>query len=292
MELTEYKTIQRWQRQLRKNATKFDPNAEIPYDTWRQCKAAITKFCKFTKMTPDEIIEDARNENRTVGDLLKHMDFLDKFWEQYPTKTTAGIYVSLLKGLYSANGTALEYKSAGIPKIKPKDMLLTSTQVRKICDCANLKHKSWILGNNYMGLRIGAFPLLTVANFLTDNWKEDDCLYPVFIPRAISGTFDYHTFIGNDAMQVLRTYFESEGFSLTDKPWNYNTNGMNNILKRCALDAEVITAPHGTHAGKVPRGNCKVHSHLFRKRIETTLERQKIDPNWIDALLGHIRHSM
>src|SRR3990170_1265821 len=145
--LESFSSIQRWHRQLRKKASRLDPNAAIPKDTLRQCNAAIEKYCAFTGMNPDQLIEDYATEMRRTGRTTKHNDLMDLFWEQCPHKTTAGIYVALLKGFYKRNDCPLTVSTGGVPKIRDKDILLTSAQVRAICDVANLNHKSWILPN-------------------------------------------------------------------------------------------------------------------------------------------------
>ena len=263
-------------------------NGGIPIATKRQCVASITKYCEFTEMSPDELIADYAKQMRETGRTTKHNDLLDRFWEDYPTKTTAAVYFACLKGFYRHNDCPLTTSAPTVPIVRKKDFKLETIHVRAICDNAILPHKSWILANNYMGLRVNAITQLAVSNFMTENWVEDEPLYPVFIPRMFSGTFDYTTFIGNDAMQVLRIYFESQTFSRQSRPWSYSTVGLNSALKKYALRAKIITAPHGTWKNDIPKGYCPLHSHCFRKRVQTVLEKNDVPLNWVDRLLGHV----
>jgi integrase len=287
MNLETFSSIQRWHRQLRKKASAME-NGGIPPNTLRMCNSAMREYTQFAGMNPDQLIEDYAKEMRTTGKTTKHNDLLDKFWEAYPTKTTGGVYFALIKGFYKHNDCPLTATTPSIPKVRGKDFKLESQHVRAICDVAPLQHKSWILTNNYICLRIGAITQLKVSDFMIDNWKEDKPLYPVSISKALSGTFDYTTFIGNDAMQTLQTYFRTKEFKPTDKPWDCDESNLNDMLKLYAYKAKVIDAPEGTWADGTPKGFCPLHSHVFRKRGQTVFEKSGIPLNWVDYLLGHV----
>ena len=198
-------SVQRWYRQLRKNTG----NNEIPVDTHRAALGALTAFTAFTNMTPDQLIEDVKNELKQSGSIDKHNDLLDQYWDKATVKTTAARNFRMIRSFYKHNGIMLTTTSPKIDAIRTNEMIIASNMIRKICDVAPLQHSSWMLANSYMGLRIGAIAMLVKDDFQMQNWAEDRALYPVHIGKAISGTFEYITFIGHDAKERLQTYFST-----------------------------------------------------------------------------------
>jgi hypothetical protein len=289
--LEQYTSVQRWFRQLRKKASAIE-NGGIPPDTYKLALASLSAFTKFVNMTPDQLIDDAYAEMRTKGHSQKHCDLLDKFWEDYPTKTTAKVYYAYLKGFYKRNGVTITTATPTAPTMRTGDLKLTSEFVRRICDVAPLQHASWILANNYMGLRIGAVTEMTIADFQTEQWQEDRPLYPVRIRKHISGTFEYTVFIGHDAKTVLQSHFAKEELKSQDKPWDYDEGYLTAFFKKYAFQAGVIDAPFGlwdesAWLAGTPKGPCKLRTHAQRKHLQTTLE-QTVPLNWVDLMLGHV----
>jgi integrase len=285
-DFSSFVSVQRWHRQLRKKSADID--TDIPPDTLKHCNRAIRLYCKYTGLNPDEIISDVESELRRSGNMRKHNDMLDAFWDDYPSKTTAGILFSDIKSFYRHNGVPLTTKTPAIPKVRKHKFDLTTPMIRAICDKANSDHKSWILADNYMGMRIGGVTALTVEDFHTENWEKDRPIYPVFVGRHISGTFNHYTFIGHDAMITLRNYIAANHLQKCDNLWRMDESHMNDMFKKYAYEAGVISAPKGLWPNGIPKGLSLLHSHTLRKRLETVMERAKIEPNWRDQILGHI----
>lgn len=285
--LLQYETVQRWFRQLRKKASAME-NGGVPQATKELALYALEAYCSFTKMNPDQLIADAENEMRTKGNVQKHCDMLDKFWENYKSKTTASVAYRYLRSFYKRNGIVITGIVPEPPRMREQELIPTSEQIRAICDVAPLAHKTWILTDNYTGLRIGAFPELKVENFATENWTQDKPLYPVYIPERISGTFSYVVFIGNDCKNVLQTYFNVNKFKKQDHPWDYDTGYMRQKFKQYAYIAGVIDAPEGLNRFGVPKGLCPLRPHSLRKRLQTILEAAHVPLNWVDYMLGHV----
>ena len=118
------------------------------------------------------------------------------------------------------------------------------------------------------------------------NWNEDRALYPVRINKAISGTFDYITFIGHDAKTKLQAYFQT--CKKEQHPWNYNKNYLIRMFKVFAFRAGIVDASNGVDRWGAPKGMCPLRTHAFRKRVQTVLEGAHVPLNWVDHMLGHV----
>ena len=276
--LENFESVQRWFTQLKKRACAME-NGGMSKATKQFALMSLKFYTEYAHMNPDQIIEDAG------AHINSHYDLIDKFWADYPTKTTATIMFGYLKSFYHANRIPLTSKQPSLPTVRKFEKIPNNEEIRRICDVAPLQHASWILANSYMGLRIGAIPELSQADF---NLNEDKPLYPVRIRKNISGTFEYVTFIGHDAKTKLESYFENAN---PEKPWNYKSVTLIQRFKHYAYKAGVIDAPDGVwkSGGSIntPKGLCPLRPHALRKRVQTILEK-KVPLNWVDHMLGHI----
>lgn len=295
-ELKNYESIRKWFRQLKKKAAAME-NGEIPRETLKAAIFGLNRYRQYLHeqyptqgyINPDNIIADLRCYMKAEGSLMKHNDLLDEYWEQAPTKSTAHLDFSMIKSFYKANSYALTTTAPKRGTVREGKFELTSEHIRRICSIAPIEYSSWILANNYLAVRIGILASLKVKYFQTEHWTKDLPLYPVFIPLRLSGTFEYTTYIGNDAMQLCKVYFEMNDFKDEDCPWAYSTETTKNAMfKKYAYDAGVIDAPHGLWPNGVPKGLSPVTPHINRQRKQTIAERHKINSNWIDHMLGHI----
>ncbi|MCW3994937.1 MAG: hypothetical protein NWE98_02155 [Candidatus Bathyarchaeota archaeon] len=285
-EYLQYESVQRYIRQLTKNAAPIEEDG-VPKDTLISVKTALRDYIQFTGKNPDELIQEAINQIKTDGTCLKINDQLDKFYLHYKSKTTASRQTNMIKGFYKHNGIFVTCKVASPPVIREKNRILTSEEIRAICDRAPLHFRALFLANNYLGLRVGAIQNLTVANFNTEEWTKNQPLYPVFISRKLSGTFSYTVYIGYDAMTVLKTYFKTRNFEPNDKPFNYAQDWINNVFKRCAYETGIINATEFNAVG-APKGINELRFHTLRMRRQTIQESVKTAQNWVDHIMGHI----
>jgi hypothetical protein len=299
----QYNSVQRWLRQLKKKATKYDSNAQIPADTLKSVKYALDRFTQYTGLNPDELIDEARCQNRTVGDTLAINDRIDSFWSDIQTApdasnpkwiqttaTVAGLLFGMICAFYGCNmGTRLKIDQPGIPTVRTKELVPSSEIVRRHCDVAPIQHASWILVNNYLGLRIGGIPQLTVDDFHIENWTHNQPLYPVYISRRITGLpWELQLYIGYDAMTKLATYIQRNNLKGSDRVWKYSVNYLIRMFKKYAYQAGIVDAPSGLDEFGAPKGLCPYHIHCLRKRRQTIQESVKTNGNWVDYMMQHI----
>lgn len=202
-----YRSVKNWIRQREKNSRR----GRIVREYGKQLLFHLEKYCEFMRMTPDEIIEDAK------GGLFHPEESLQEFLK---TLGTSYSYRIAIKSFYQCNGIDL---SIPVPEYQPIHTTkeITTEQLRKLCEVADPETKSWILANSYMGLSVGEIVMLKVEDFHTENWSVKKPIYPVKIRKEVSNFSDYTAFIGADAKEQLEKYFNESNFNPQDHPWNY-----------------------------------------------------------------------
>ena len=288
-----YKTIERWLYQIKKSRVN-KANPEVPTNTKYHITQAITAYCEFLKMTPDEIIADAKREMQLSNSIDKHNEFLDEFIKNLSEKavknnrgiTKARNFLNNLIAFYKHNGVTITTHRLRLPEARRIKSLRTE-EIQKIYKNATLEHGSWILANSYMGLPMRQIIKLKVEDFNVENWKEDKPIYPVRIRHEISDVPEYTTFIGADAKKVLEYYFALKNFKSKDQPWNFTYQTPTWEFKRLAYKAGIIDAPNGLKDG-VPKGFFPIAPKSFEHRINSTLESCNVPPSWRKILTGHV----
>ncbi len=288
-----YESIKKWIFQIKKRrGNKLNP--EVPMGTKYQIKYAITAYCDFLKMTPDEIIADAKREKQLTNSIDKHNDHLDEFIQyvnKEKVKGNLGIskahnYFNQLVAFYKYNGIIISTQNVKRAEQR-KIIALTTDEIKLLYRNAPIEHGSWILANSYMGLPVRQIVKLKVDDFNIEKWKEDKEIYPVRIRVEVSDTFEYTAYIGADAKKVLEYYFMLKNFKGEDRPWKFSYQAPTWELKRLAYKANLIDAPNGTEDG-VPKGFFPITPKSLEYRLLSILERRNVPPNWRKMLIGHI----
>ena len=277
-----YKTVRDWFSQL-EASSRVGP---LSKERKKVLMSVISRYSQFVRKDPDQIIKHAKNEFYSTGDSKIHDGYLNDFLKNL-TKGTPITYWSHIKSFYRKNG--IHTLTIPSPKYQPKhasDETLTTEAIREICKAATIRNRSWILANSYMGLDVGKIQFLEVEDFHTDNWIETKPLYPVTIRTEVSRTFDYTTYIGLDAKNLLNEYFKGENFKPQDRPWIFTRQTFINDFKRFASRAKVIDAPNGTLSDGTARGFSPLTSKALKKRLQTILEKVRTPPDLVCYILG------
>jgi hypothetical protein len=256
-----YRTVKMWIRSREKKRKQ-----ELSYNYKHQLLWQLEKYCKFLKKTPDEIVEEAKTGIYSPDESLK--EFLEGFEVAMP-------YYIGIKNFYTTNQVKIQ---TSIPRYSPiyKTKEITTEQIRTIYTIAPDEFdKSWIIADSYLGLTVGKIVRLRVRDFHTENWNEPRLIYPVKIPSNVN-RFDYTTFIGADAKEILCKYFTKNNFAQHDRPWKGNPTPLSWRFRTYALQAKII-------------GEDSVYSFTpksFAKRIESILKRSGMQHEWVRYLLG------
>ncbi len=287
-----YKSVAKWFFQLTKRRA-YEEDSQIRLGTKNHAYYAISDYCGFLKMDPDEIIEDAKNEVFSSRNLDKHNDYHDAFIKHLMETDIARTRIwndsNYIRAFYKHNGVPLTTSRITRPKIRKEIRSLATKEIKQIFKNAPIKHGSWILINSYLGLSTEQIRELTVEDFCTQNWSEDEP-YPVKIRKSVSKTFAYTTFIGSDAKSVLEQYFAYKKLMPSDRPWNMSPTTLTQMFKKYAYKGKVIKAPNGFTNVGAPKGLFEVTPRSFRYRLHTILEFSDIPPNWIGLLTGRVRY--
>lgn len=277
-----YKTVRDWFSQL-EASSRVGP---LSKERKKILTSVISKYCEFLKKDPDQIIKHAQNEFYSTGNSKIHDEHIKDFLKNL-AKGTPITYWSHIRSFYRENG--IRTLTVPRPEYQPKhasDERITIEEIREICKAATIRNRSWILANSYMGLDVGKIRFLKVEDFHTDNWTETKPLYPVTIRKDVSRTFDYTTYIGLDAKNLLNEYFKDKNFKPQDRPWNFTRQTFINDFKRYASRAKVIDSPNGTLGDGTARGFSPITSKSLKKRLETILEKAHTPPDLICYMLG------
>lgn len=256
-----YRTVAEWLRKKRINSRR----GFLTDDYIIQLESNLKRFCNFAGMTPDELIDGAKSGTYSPD------DDLEKFLVD---KVSVTAFYIIIKSFYVANGLSIKvpYPNYRMSESSTKEM--TTVQLRQLCDYSDLEERSWILANSYMGLSVGKLLLLKVKDFRTENWDMPKNVYPVKIRLNVSNTFDYTTFIGEDAKNALKTYFEQRNLSSEDCPWNYGRHMiLNDYFRR---NCQKI--------GIWEKG--RISPKSLEKRLQRILTESGMRHEWICYLFG------
>ena len=228
---------------------------------------SLRRYCKYLQMDPKTLIENAKKGLLSPDQDLK--EFLTNIKTSPP-------YYNAITSFYRTNGIFVDLPRPEYHrKYKPKS--ITTEQLRKICNIADVENQSWILANSYMGLKTGEIGLLKVEDFHIKNWKTLKNIYPVKIRKEISGNYDYTTFIGVDAMQALKKYFDENTFRSQEIPWDYSQVKLNKKFKNYAIKARIINSQTDPYS---------ITPKSLIIRLRKTLRDSGMRYDWIQYVLG------
>lgn len=225
----------------------------------------LRRYCNFLSMNPDQIIESSLDGTSSPS------DDLEKFLK---TLTSQSTLYGILKSFYQVNEIKIDLPCPKYQRVVSSSKEITTAQLRQLCDFSKMREKSWILANSYMGLKVGNLALLTVRDFRTELWNAERKIYPVKIRQEVSNYYDYTTFIGADAKNVLQNYFQEKRLTLEDHPWNYRG--------RCIFNDSF-------------RRNCeklgfyeksKISPKSLEKRLKNILKESGMPHEWVCYLVG------
>jgi len=258
-----YRTVSEWIKE--KSAT--NNRGFLRKDYLLTLDSDLKRYCNFLGMDPDQIIES------TLTGTSSPTEDITNFLK---TLTTGISLYSVLKSFYEFHGIKIDLPYPKYRRIESRIKEITTPQLRNLCDFSDVQERSWILANSYMGLEVGKLPLLTLKDFRTGQWENEKNIYPVKIRLEVSGYYDYTTFIGADAKNVLQQYFrEKQITSENDHPWKYERAGsFQHYFKRNCKGV-----------GIYEKG--KISPKSLQKRLKNILKDSGMPHEWQYYLLGN-----
>jgi predicted nucleotide-binding protein len=281
-----YSSIKRWLNEIQKARGSRQNNSETVY----KINASMQAYCDFAKQTPDDIIADAKEQWEVFHNVDRHNELVEDFVRELSEKegdftTKVWNYSNNVRAFYKHSGISITTTRVKRPILR-KIRSISTEELQSMIKVAPIKHQSWILVSNYLGLGVRQIVKLTCDDFNVTEWKKEKPFYPVNIREEVSGTYSYTGYIGADAKNVLAEYFALNGFFGQRNPWDFCFITLSVAFKRYAHRAKVIGAPNGSKDG-VPYSLSEVTPLSLQYRLFTKLQEANVPTSWISELMGH-----
>ena len=270
----------------------------------RECYMKKLKlFLRFARMSPDDVIEVAKDRPKELERLL--LLFINWLKESRQVSgSTIRQHVQAVKHLLVMNDleTALNWEK--LSKMMPKarkiglDRAPTKEEIRKLLEYADVRLKALILLLCSSGIRIGSVEHLKWKHVKPVEYKGQK-LAKLIVPVSKGGE-TYTTFITPEAYEALLEYRrmrEAEGEEITpESPLIRVVKWSKSEAKGVPLPASSKTLRNELHklwekAGLRSKTSGKFHEvkavHGFRKFFATRLENAGVGRLIVEALLGH-----
>lgn len=256
--------------------------------------ASVERFCKFTKKTPNQLIETG-NISVTLQNFVDNM--LD---QKLAPKTIRANYYNLQK-FFSANKIEIKPKSVELPPARNvyEDRAITKEEIKVLLKTGDWRQRILVLLPSSSGIRLGSIPELKLGDL--ETWEKAEVSNPVAlkIPSQIAkGYRGYTTFITPECYEALQDYlnyrrkfgenitsetpiirdtFEAKGIGASKlKPLSYN--GLKTVFNRI-VSRDLRTEKKTRYAFKT--------THGFRKFFRTCLDNAGVPAGAGASLMGH-----
>jgi integrase len=259
--------------------------------------ASIERFCKFTKKTPDQLINEA--EKIDVSETLQN--FVDDLIAQdLAPKTVRANYYNVQK-FFTSNKIKIEPKSVELPIARTvhEDRAITKEEIKLLLKTGDFRQRVLVLLPSSSGVRLGSIPYLKLEHL--EKWEEPSVTNPVALnipSEAAKGHRTYRTFISPECYEAIQDYLSYR------RKFGENINSETPII-RDTFEAKSNGASHPeplTYNGlktlfhrivnrylrteKKRRHEFKT-THGFRKFFRTCLDNAGVPAGAAAALMGH-----
>ena len=263
----------------------------------------LRMFLRFAGLSPDDVIEVARDRPKDLEQLLLH--FVNSLKNRGVSGSTIRQHVQAVKHLLVMNDleTALNWEK--LSRLMPKarkiglDRAPTKEEIRKLLEYADIRLRALILLLCSSGIRIGSVEHLKWKHVKPVKYK-DQKFAKLVVPVSKGGDDAYITFITPEAYEALMEYKrmrEAEGEKVTPE------SPLIRVAKWSKAKAKGVPLPTSSKAlrnelhrlwekaGLRRKSGRKPHEvkavHGFRKFFATKLENAGIGRLIIETLLGH-----
>ena len=279
---------------------------------------ALNKYCELNKMTPSELIKEAREDQREfeyVSD-RRIKKRLVKFRRLMLNEGAKGTYartlMQLIRGFYG------EYEIV-LPKIsmkkfpvhrKKEDEIPDKYDIRKAIKNANLQMKAIILLKASSGMDSMTLRHLTYKHFydglkeelkglgktiedpfdfekLTELIKGEDIIINWTLERSKVGFYQHYTCSTPETTRAILDYLYKKPPKNFDTPLFRTRGRPDDVIEEDTLIVNFRTINNQCGFGKVGKYG-KFHAHALRTYFGTPLLRHGIRKEYADFMMGHI----
>ena len=243
-------------------------------------------FCDFVGKNPDKLIEERKSDLKSDDQQVRRRseDMLRKFFihlcDKGMSRATARIHHSAVKSFYKHNYYPLiEAKTP--PVLYEERPPVTIEELRKIDDITDVREKAIIRFLKDSGMSRGDVSELRYKVIQKEFEEGKDFIHLRVVRQK--ALVRYETFIGPNAVQALRNYFEVR--TLSGEVITPETPLFASISrKRWPLRPETITVLLMRLGSKI---GIKLSPHRIRKFFETRMAIGKVHPIISKYWMGH-----
>ena len=262
----------------------------------------LNLFLRFSRLSPEDVVELAREDPRRLEHLI--VIFVDLLKSRGVSGSTIRQHVQAVKHLLVMNDLENSLNWWKISKLMPKarkvglDRAPTKDEIRKLLEHADIRMKALILLLCSSGVRIGSVEHLRWKH-LTPVEYQGYRFAKLVVPVSKSGEA-YTTFITPEAYECLMEYRrarEVEGEEITsESPLIRVVKWSRSESKGMPLPADSKTLRNELHklwekSGLREKSGGRSHDvkavHGFRKFFATRLESSGAGRLMVETLLGH-----
>lgn len=268
----------------------------------------INRFCNRIKKTAEEMIAECRNKQNIplTEKLFEYSNLLRNYAIELKaeklTPSTVASYIHPVKTLFRVNGLQLEIPLRFSTKVTYPDRAPTAEELQRLINIADLREKVIVSCLALGGFRIGTFSKLRYRH-VKEDLEQNTIPVHVHVEAEITkGKYhDYDTFLGQEAVDNLKAYFQIRkqgtyrGYfkseTITDETPLIRNEHCSRQFKPLSTQ-QLFTIVHSLYykAGllKQKRGRLyKLRVHSIRKFFRTQLAALGVDRDYIEYMMGH-----
>ena len=257
---------------------------------------ALHLFSKYAEMQPDKIVKIAERENGTKKIKKLMEDFIAYYrsvgWSPGYTRVVISWIETWLKcnEIYVAKATRPRFYS-----VSP-DRAPTPEELEKMIELADVKQKAIIAFLATSGIRVGTLAKLKYKHIKHD-FEKGTTPCAVYVPAEITkGKYaDYITFINEETVKYLKTYFEQRKKgtrwippeTFTDETPIFRSSNRKDVRHLTTDGLEYTVNSIIKKAGIKDSGGYTLKVHSLRKYFKTQLTSAGVPFEYVEFMMGH-----
>ena len=273
--------------------------------TLYQYTFGIHRFCEWINRTPDDLVFGCKkSEDEIIPKQVKQIkkeieEFIGDLQAEGLAPGTIKNHVKGVKALFDKNGVPIALPRLS-KRVVYKDRAPSPDEIQTIIDLGDIREKVIVSILALTGLRVGTLVQLEYRHVMKDYEKGITPIHIHVESEITKGKYgDYDTFIGEEAIQYLRTYLKTRERGTSKMPLEQLTYNSPLIRDSHSKKPKPIT-PGRIHtiinslykkAGLIsqsPQKRYKLRAHSLRKYFRTQLAALgTINTDYIEYMMGH-----
>ncbi|MCJ7759997.1 hypothetical protein MUP59_02505, partial [Candidatus Bathyarchaeota archaeon] len=170
----------------------------------------VHRFCRWIEKEPDEIINEVDLDRRLFDKYIGEIDaFIGDLEAENLAPGTISNHIKGVKTLFRTNGIELSFPHRLPRRVVCPDRSPTPEELTKLIEVADIREKVIISFLALGGFRVGTLVKLQYRHIQKDL---EDGIVPIHVhveAKITKGEYgEYDTFLGLEAVEYIRAYFE------------------------------------------------------------------------------------